>query len=109
MRIMQRKRKMTMDINVLLTLQETLFDAKKARVNELLGAGVVISDSTIDKDRAKEREDEELRRELESLRHQVHYYKDTTKAVLISKDDLQEEHNKYRLESDAFLKHIVNY
>jgi hypothetical protein len=33
-----------------------LFNAKKARVSELLGAGVVISHATIDKSKVEERE-----------------------------------------------------
>jgi hypothetical protein len=45
---------------VLCTSEETLFDAKKAKLSELLGVGVAISHATIDKARAEEREVEEM-------------------------------------------------
>jgi hypothetical protein len=38
----------------------------------------------------------------------VHYYKYTIEVVLILKHDLQEEHKKYRLARDAFLKQIAD-
>jgi hypothetical protein len=46
---------MRMDSLMLLTSKENLFDAKKARVSELLGVGVAISHATIDKARGEER------------------------------------------------------
>jgi hypothetical protein len=70
---------------------------------------MAISHATIDKSRVEEREVDAMRRELESLRHQVEYYKDTTQVVLILKEDFSEEHNKYKLVRDAFVKKIVDY
>jgi hypothetical protein len=45
---------------VLCTSKETLFNAKKAKLSELLGVGVVISHATIDRARVEEREVEEM-------------------------------------------------
>jgi hypothetical protein len=48
---------------VLCTFNETMFDAKRDKLSELINFGVSISHATIDKDRTKEIEVEGMRKE----------------------------------------------
>jgi hypothetical protein len=48
-----RKRKLNLDNTMVMTVEETLLDAKKDKVNEMLGAVVAISHATIDKSKEK--------------------------------------------------------
>jgi hypothetical protein len=43
-----------------------------------------------------------MRKELDYLRHEVDYYKDTTQEVMILRDDFLEEHGRYKLVRDVF-------
>ena len=52
----RKKRNLTLDITVVVTTEEALFDTKKEKVKELLGARMAISDSNIDKENEDERE-----------------------------------------------------
>jgi hypothetical protein len=49
-----KKRRLTLDSVVVITMKETMLDAKQSKVSELLGVGMAISSATID----REREDE---------------------------------------------------
>jgi hypothetical protein len=73
-----KKRRLTLDNVMLITMEETLLDDKKSKVSELLGACMAISSATMDKEREDEREYDSMRVELVQLRHQVEYYQDTT-------------------------------
>jgi hypothetical protein len=104
----QRKIKLTLDNTMVMTTEETLLDEKKAKVSELLGAGMAISHATIDRAKEYEREVVSMRKELESLRHQVDYYKDTTHAMMILREDFLEEHGIYKLVIDVFMEKYHN-
>jgi hypothetical protein len=51
-----KKERLTLDSVVVITMKETMLDAKKSKVSELLGARVDIYSVTIDKAREDERE-----------------------------------------------------
>jgi hypothetical protein len=51
----------------LVTSKEKLYDTKKAWVNELLGVGLVMSHTMIDKDGEVEREVNAMKKEIESI------------------------------------------
>jgi len=51
----------------LVTSKENLYDTKKAWVSELLGVGMVMSHTMIDKDGEEEREVHAMKKEIESL------------------------------------------
>jgi hypothetical protein len=59
--------------------------------------------------REYEREVVSMRKELESLRNQVDYYKDTTQVVMILRVDFLEEHGRYKLVRDVFMEKVINY
>jgi hypothetical protein len=94
---------------MVITTEETLLDAKKDKVSELLGEGMAISHATIDRAKEDEREVDSMRRELENIRHQVDYYKDTTQAVMILRDEFLGEYGRYKLGRDIFMENIVSY
>jgi hypothetical protein len=86
-----RKIKLTLDSTIVVTIEETVFDAKKAKVRKLLGAGMAIYDATIDRAKEDEREVEAMRRELENLRHhRLSITKNTTQVVIILRDEFLE-------------------
>jgi hypothetical protein len=51
-----------------------LFDTENTRVTELIGAGMAITDATLDMGKMDEREVDTMRKELYHLRHQAEYY-----------------------------------
>jgi hypothetical protein len=104
----RNNRKLTVEGVVLVTSKENLYDTKKAWVSELLGVGMVMSHTMIDKDGEEEREVHAMKKEIESLRHHVEYYKDTNQYVLILKAYFLEGHSRYKLLWDAFVKKIVD-
>jgi hypothetical protein len=61
----------------------------------------------IDKDGEEEREVNSMKKEIESLQNHVEYYKDTNQYVFILKAYFLEEHSRYNLLWDAFVKMIV--
>jgi len=86
-----------------------MFDAERTKLSEFLGVGVVISHATIYKARAEEMEFKEVRKELEYLKNQVHYYKDTIEAISVLKENLLGERNNYKLVRDTFFKKVTDY
>ena len=66
-----KKRKLTLDITLFITKEEMLFDTESAKMTELIGAGVAITDATLDRVKRDEREVVGMNKELDHLRHQV--------------------------------------
>jgi hypothetical protein len=73
-----KKRRITLDSAVIITMEETLLDTGQSKVTELLGVSMPISSAIIDREREDEREVDSMRGELVHIKHQVEYYKDTT-------------------------------
>jgi hypothetical protein len=63
-----------LDSSVLCTSEEVILDTKKSRMSELFSTGITISHASFDKVVAEERELEQARKEVTSLKHQVQYY-----------------------------------
>jgi len=64
----QRKNKIIVDSAMLCTSEEIMFGTKRDELSELLGVWVAISHATIDRDEVEEREVEEIKKELETIR-----------------------------------------
>jgi hypothetical protein len=90
-------------------MEETLLDARKSRVSDLLGVGMAISSATIDREREDEREDDSMRAELVQLRHQVEYYGDTTQEIRFIRDEIREIYSQLKSEREDFITHIIGY
>jgi hypothetical protein len=56
MRRTTKKRRLTLDSTLLITTEETLLDTENAKMTELIGAGMAITDATLDRERRDERE-----------------------------------------------------
>jgi hypothetical protein len=74
MRRTTNKRKLTLNSTLLITIEETLFDTKNAKMIELIGAGMAITTTTLDRERRDERELAAMKKELDHLQHQAKYY-----------------------------------
>jgi hypothetical protein len=72
----QRKRKITLDNSVLCTFEEVIINTKKEKMSQLFSVGLVISHASLDKVVAKERELEQVKQEVASLKYQVQYYQE---------------------------------
>jgi hypothetical protein len=66
-----KKRRITLDCSILITMEENLINTKHAKTSKLIDAGMAIIDATLD----REKRDEE---ELEHLCHLEKCYQDTT-------------------------------
>ena len=73
-----KKRKLTLDNTLFITTEETLFDIENAKMTELIGAGMDITNATLDMEKGDEREVDEMKKEMDHLRHQAEYYQNST-------------------------------
>jgi hypothetical protein len=73
-----KKRRITLDHSILVTIEENLINTSDARTYELIGVGKALSDVTQDRARRDEKELDATLKELEHLCHLVEYYKITT-------------------------------
>jgi hypothetical protein len=101
-----RKRKTTLDNGVLCTSEEVIIDTKKAKMSQLYSTGMAISHASFDKEIMEERELEQARSEIASLKHQVQYYQEDG-GVANLKKDLLEEHDKcLKVQEDLVMKAV---
>jgi len=63
-RITGKKRRLTLDGSMLITMEETMLDSKHSKVRKLLGSDMAISNATMDRARENECEDDYVRVEL---------------------------------------------
>jgi len=89
----RRKRKTTLDNGVLCTSEEVIIDTNKAKLSQLYSPGLAISYASFDKEIMEERELEQVRIEIVSLKHQVQYHQ-KVRGVTNFKKDLLEVHEK---------------
>jgi hypothetical protein len=104
-----KRRRFTLDNTLFVTTEETLFDTEHTKVSELLGAGMAITDATLDREKRDEQEATSMRKELEHLRHQAEYYQDTTQETILLKGDLMEVYSQFKSERDIFMARIEDY
>jgi hypothetical protein len=62
-----KKRKLTLDNTLFITTEETLFDIENAKMTELIGAGMAITDATLDREKRDEREVSTMKKEPDHL------------------------------------------
>jgi hypothetical protein len=73
-----KKRRITLDISILITTKEKLITTEHAKRSELIDAGMAITDATLDRERRDEKEMVTALKELEHLCHLEKYYQDST-------------------------------
>jgi len=82
-----KKRKLTFDSTLLITMEEALFDTEHAKMIELIGAQMDIMDATLDKAKKDKEEASAMRKELDHLHHRAEYYQNSTQAVVLLKSE----------------------
>jgi hypothetical protein len=83
------KRSFTVDSLILITIEEKLISIKNVRTSELIGAGMEITDVTLDRARKDEEELVAALKELEHLRHLEKYYQDSTQTTVFLRSEFQ--------------------
>jgi hypothetical protein len=84
-----KKRRITLDRSILITMEEDLINTQNARTSELIHVGRAISDATLDRERRDEKELVVTLKELEHLRHLAKYYQDTTQVMVYLRSEFQ--------------------
>jgi hypothetical protein len=69
-----KKRRITLDRSILITIEENLINTENSRTYELIVMGMEISDATLDRAKRDEKELASTLKELEHLRHLDKYY-----------------------------------
>jgi hypothetical protein len=69
-----KKRRVTLDRSILITIEEHLINTEHAKTSELIGAGMEITDATLDRAKRDEKELVVAMKELEHLCHTIKYY-----------------------------------
>jgi hypothetical protein len=89
-----KKRRLTLDSLILITIEEKMIVTEHAKTSELIGIGMAITDATLDRERRDEKELAALK-ELEHLRHLEKYYQDSTQAIVFLRSEFQNAYDKF--------------
>jgi hypothetical protein len=109
MRRTTKKRRLTLDNTLLITTEETLFDTENAKMTELIGAGMAITDATLDREKRDEKEVATMKKELDHLHHQAEYYQNSTQAVVLLKSEFRETYAHFTSERNLFTTCIADF
>jgi hypothetical protein len=90
-----KKRRITLDRSILITMKEYLINTKHTKMSELIGAGMEITDATLDRAKRDEEEMATALKELEHLRHLKKYYQDTTHVTVYLRRKFKEAYKKF--------------
>jgi hypothetical protein len=107
--ITTKKRRITLDHSILITMEENFINTEHAKTSELIGAGMEISNATLDREKRDEEELVAALKELENLSHLKKYYQDTTQAAVFLRNNFQETYNKFANEPHLFTARIFEY
>jgi hypothetical protein len=101
------KRRITLDLSILITTEENMINTEHAKTFELIGAWMEITDATLDREKRDEEELVATLKELEHLCHLEKYYQDTTKVVVFLRRKFKEAYKKFTGERHLFTTRIV--
>jgi hypothetical protein len=102
-----KKRRITLDHSILITTKENLMNTEHAKTSELIGAGMEITDATLDRVKRDEEEMATVLKELEHLHHLEKYYQDTTQVTVFLRSEFQEAYGKFTDEWHLFTARIA--
>jgi hypothetical protein len=108
--IMQRttkKRRITLDHSILITMEENMINTEHAKASELIDAGMEITDATLDRAKRDEEELVATLKELEHFHHLEKYYEDTTQVAVFLRSKFKEAYNKFTDEQHLFTARIA--
>jgi hypothetical protein len=104
-----KKRRLTLDSSILITTEEKLLSTEHTKTSELIGAGMAITDATLDRERRDEKELATTLKELEHLRHLEKYYQDSTQATVFLRSEFQDAYAKFTSERHLFTAGIADF
>jgi hypothetical protein len=90
-----KKRRLTLDYSILITIEEKFITKEHAKTSELVGTGMAITDATLDRQTKYEEELVVALKELDHLPHLVKYYQDSTQATMFLRSDFQDAYDKF--------------
>jgi hypothetical protein len=104
-----KKRRLTLDSLILITTKEKLISKEHAKTSDLIGAGMEITDATLDRARKYEEELVVALKELEHLRHLEKYYQDSTQATIFLRSKFQDAYIEFTNECHPFTAGIDDF
>jgi hypothetical protein len=104
-----KKRRLTLDSSILITIEEKLISIEHAKTSELIDVGMDITNATLDRERKYEEELAVMLKELEHLRHLEKYYQYSTQATSFLRSEFQDAYNKFMNERYLFTIGISDF
>jgi DNA repair ATPase RecN len=95
---------LTVDILILITTEEKLISTEHARMSELIGVRMEITDATLDRARKDEYELATVLKKLEHMRHLDKYYQVSTQATMFLRSEIQDSYNKFTMNNTFSLQ-----
>jgi len=92
-----------LDSSILITTKAKLISIEHAKMSELIGVVMAITDATLDRERKDEEELDDVLKELEHLHHLTKYYQESTQATVFLRRKFQDAYNKFTSE-----RHLLN-
>jgi hypothetical protein len=105
-KINHRKRKVTLDSGVLRRITEVIIDIKKAKASQLYSKFLAISHASYDKEVVEERELEQARVEIASLKHHVRYHQEAGGETKFKVDLLEINDRCIKVQEDLIMKEV---
>jgi hypothetical protein len=102
-----KKRRITLDRSILITIEENLINIEHDKTSELIGVGMAITNATLDRAKRHEEELVTALKELEHLCHLEKYYQDTTQTTVYLRSEFKEAYNKFTDERHLFTARII--
>jgi hypothetical protein len=102
-----KKRRITLYHSILITTKEHLINTGHAKTYELIGVGMKITNSTLDRAKIYEKELATALKELEHVHHLVKYYQDTTQVAVYLRRKFKEPYRKITNERRLFTARIA--
>jgi hypothetical protein len=104
-----KKRRLTLDILILITIEKKFLSTEHAKTSEVISAGMAITDATLDRERRDEKELVFSLKELEHLHHSETYYQASTQAMVFLRNDFQDAYEKFTYERHLFTSGILDF
>jgi hypothetical protein len=104
-----KKRRLTMDHSILITIEEKMINTEHAKTFELISAGMEITYATLDREKRDEEDLVAALKELENLRHLAKYYQESTQATVFLRSEFQDTYSKFTNERHLFTARIANF
>jgi hypothetical protein len=76
-------------------MEENMINTENSKTSKLIGAGMEITDATLDRGKRDEEELVVSLKELEHLCHLVKYYQDNTQVRVFLSGEFKEAYNKF--------------